>query len=538
MGFIKYLVMSKISQTLLETLKSASASPFLFLGSGFSKRYIGLEDWGSLLKRFAGKVRPYEYYFGRGSGDLPEVAELIAEDFYEYWWREDEYIASREKHSSKVKDVTTPLRIEICEYLKELVGDAKKNDYHKDEVKTLSELNIDGIITTNWDRFIENIFPDHRVFVGQNELLFSNPQSIGEIYKIHGSVTAPSSLVLTKSDYNKFQAVNPYLAAKLITIFVEHPIIFIGYSLEDPNIRSLLASIVSCLGQDNIKKLQKSLIFVRRSKGGEESISDTYMALGEDNIPITIVQTDDFNNVYEPIYSIKRKIPVRILRHCKEQLYEVVKSETPEKKMCVVDIDSIERRSDVEFVVGLGVAKERADAISVLGYKGLNAFDLFKDLIYEDKNFDAEQIIKDYKTIVGGVKYAPIYRYLCKMDIDSHEKLQQYPGGNKLNDWVRSSRKDFILTTYYKRYLREYGSRITDEKGLLRLIIAKEEPQMAAIFLSCTPSEDFDSDIIRGFLRENILHIDPEHHSPAASNFRKLACILDWEEYSWWQKDI
>jgi hypothetical protein len=277
---------------------------------------------------------------------------------------------------------------------------------------------------------------------------------------------------------------------------------------------------------------------VRRSKGGEESISDTYMALGEDNIPITIVQTDDFNNVYEPIYSIKRKIPVRILRHCKEQLYEVVKSETPEKKMCVVDIDSIERRSDVEFVVGLGVAKERADAISVLGYKGLNAFDLFKDLIYEDKNFDAEQIIKDYKTIVGGVKYAPIYRYLCKMDIDSHEKLQQYPGGNKLNDWVRSSRKDFILTTYYKRYLREYGSRITDEKGLLRLIIAKEEPQMAAIFLSCTPSEDFDSDIIRGFLRENILHIDPEHHSPAASNFRKLACILDWEEYSWWQKDI
>jgi hypothetical protein len=47
-------------------------------------------------------------------------------------------------------------------------------------------LNVDGIITTNWGLFIEQIFPDYKPYIGQKELLFSNPQQIAEIYKIHG----------------------------------------------------------------------------------------------------------------------------------------------------------------------------------------------------------------------------------------------------------------------------------------------------------------------------------------------------------------
>ena len=53
-----------------------------------------------------------------------------------------------------------------------------------------------------------------------------------------------------------------YLAAKLITIFIEHPIVFIGYSINDSNIKEILSSIVKCLNQEKIKKLQNNLFFV------------------------------------------------------------------------------------------------------------------------------------------------------------------------------------------------------------------------------------------------------------------------------------
>lgn len=93
-------------------------------------------------------------------------------------------------------------------------------------------------------------------------MIFSSTYSVGEIYKIHGSFEKPQSMILTEQDYEGFDKKNPYLAAKLITIFIEHPIVFLGYSISDTNIQEILQSIVNCLDNDNIEKLQNNLIFV------------------------------------------------------------------------------------------------------------------------------------------------------------------------------------------------------------------------------------------------------------------------------------
>jgi hypothetical protein len=95
------------------------------------------------------------------------------------------------------------------------------------------------------DLLLEDIFPDFEVFVSQDELLFSSSQGIGEIYKIHGCCSKPNSLVATKEDYERFDERNPYLAAKLLTVFAEHPIIFLGYSLNDRNISSILCLLLT-----------------------------------------------------------------------------------------------------------------------------------------------------------------------------------------------------------------------------------------------------------------------------------------------------
>lgn len=515
--------MEELKNQLISHFENAGSAPFLFVGSGFSRRYLSLEDWGALLKRFADGLKPYEYYLATANGDLPKVASLIADDFHDKWWVDDKYQVSREKNKSKVRDKTSALRIEICNHLNGIAGAGFTETAYPEEVAALSKLNVDGIITTNWDLFLEKLFPDYRVYVGQGELLFSHPQSIGEIYKIHGSASRPTSLVLTRDDYDLFEGKNPYLAAKLITLFVEHPIVFIGYSLSDKNISALLKAIVSCLGTENINKLRDNLVFIQRANDAGPSYSKTLITIDGAQLPITIVESDDFLPIYEALDATKRKIPARILRFCKEQLYELVRSSAPEKKMCVVDIDNIENAKDVEFVVGVGVAGANT---SQLGYQGFGAIDLFKDLIMEDeRKLNAEKILEStIPALSKNCKYLPIYKYLSELGISSPEECEAKKFDIKR--YIEKTPSEYSSTIYARQFVQ------TERQKGTREIIDTNPPEKAAIFLSFVSKDKFDAPAVREFLAE---HIDKLETSTSnyATYFRKIACLYDYYVYGW-----
>lgn len=52
----------EIQSELKNILENHNGGAFLFIGSGFSRRYLGLEDWASLLSKFTEDVKPFEYY--------------------------------------------------------------------------------------------------------------------------------------------------------------------------------------------------------------------------------------------------------------------------------------------------------------------------------------------------------------------------------------------------------------------------------------------------------------------------------------------
>jgi len=176
-------------------LKKFPSAPFLFIGSGISRRYFGLETWQDILRKFA-VDKPFEYYYSKANEDLAITATHMINDFYESWWSSKDIGEKRTKYVDSLKRKDSPLKIELSEYIKAKCNNVSETEQNLKEIDLLKKINIDGIITTNWDTFLESIFPDFRVFIGQEELLFSAPQSIAEIYKIHGCCTRPNSLVL------------------------------------------------------------------------------------------------------------------------------------------------------------------------------------------------------------------------------------------------------------------------------------------------------------------------------------------------------
>ncbi len=155
-----------ITDALIKVFHSRAAGPFLFLGSGFSRRYIGLEDWRGLLEPFCDGEKPFEYYRASANGSYPRIASLISKDFNSSWWSSSLYASSVAENMHSVVDETSALRIEISNYLSELDYSFDPEHDLRSEIELLSNLNVDGIITTNWDVFIEQLFPDYKVYIG------------------------------------------------------------------------------------------------------------------------------------------------------------------------------------------------------------------------------------------------------------------------------------------------------------------------------------------------------------------------------------
>jgi hypothetical protein len=108
-----------ISSEIATILADKPSAPFLFVGSGFSRRYIGLETWSELLSTFSSGVKKFDYYAGAADGSLPLAAKYLAEDYFEYWWQDAQFEQTRQSQGSKMGKRTSPLKLEISKYLRQ-----------------------------------------------------------------------------------------------------------------------------------------------------------------------------------------------------------------------------------------------------------------------------------------------------------------------------------------------------------------------------------------------------------------------------------
>jgi len=506
---------ARLRDALLGKFNEVETAPFLFVGSGLSRRYINLDDWEGTLRHFAKLTdRDYEYYAAQAGSDLPMVASLIAEEFYEIWWEDDAYAGQRADLKEECTTKSSPLKFQIAEYMRELADLESVPDKYEKEVDTLRRVTVDGIITTNWDTFLEKLFPDYTVYASQDEVLFSYQHAVAEIYKIHGCCRQPNSLVLTADDYEDFNRKNAYLAAKLTTVFLEHPIVFLGYSLQDTNIQGILNSFSHCLSDERLKTLSERLIFVQRAKGKGPNISPSIITAGDQKLEALRVTTDSFVSVYEALARTERRISAHLLRQIKKQVYELVQTNDPKDQLHVVDLENLEDHEDVDIVVGVGVYGKLGER----GLTGIKIDELFEDLVADGHKFDdlAEGIVM--QTIRGWLderrRYVPLYKYLELADLLGDD-------GYLLDEEELPPRIVKIATLPRSTY--EYDVSEERQRRFRPMTIADVEeetegPVAAARYITLVG--DLDVDNLADFLSRNSEHL-------TTTEFRKLACMYD-----------
>lgn len=217
----------------------------------------------TLIKKIRqGKV---DLFVGAGfsfDAGAPRVKDIIGKIFED---ADDDFKNQFDADTKDLKNVTEEFtkqygRHELVSILKQLF-DYKIKDTTAQQLLTRIP-HFRNIYTTNYDCLLENAFGaagvKHQVITTNSSMPYMDDDRIS-IYKLHGDITTmndPDSIVISKTDYNQYFTSERYelIWEKLKQSFVSRYILFIGYSLSDDNINSII-NRVKYLLKENMKGL-------------------------------------------------------------------------------------------------------------------------------------------------------------------------------------------------------------------------------------------------------------------------------------------
>lgn len=327
----------EISEDITETVQAMGCQPILFVGSGLSRRYMGAPSWDELLSHLASECSAIEKGLGFYKQSLKtpmKIGEEFARLYQEWAWGVGHNEFPETMFGEDVESQAY-IKFKIATYLAALTPrdiSGLGGGEHKAEIEALCRVKPHAIITTNYDQMIEMIFPDHEPIIGQ-QILRGQQLSVGEVYKIHGSIESHESIVFTETDYEEFAKKKKFLSTKLLTFFNEHPLLFVGYSASDPNIRSILSDIDEALPIKgdvipNVYILEWNSALSDDSNPAREKLIFTE----EDrSIRVKLIEASDFGWVFDAFAAnpVLNDVNPKVLRALIARSYNLVRHDIP-----------------------------------------------------------------------------------------------------------------------------------------------------------------------------------------------------------------
>ncbi|MGD2251244.1 MAG: SIR2 family protein, partial [Candidatus Methanofastidiosia archaeon] len=202
--------MVKIPVQLKESLKKNECA--LFVGAGLSE---GLPTWKELVEPLADEL------------DVSKNLDFkVIASYYENEYGRDQlenYIVSKVR-----KDVPLPKPHEI-----------------------LPDIPFKAVITTNYDHLLEKAFQErnkeYNTIIDGREAPLAEQDKI-PIIKMHGDIDNPSTIVISKKDYNEYPQKHRALTQYILGFLISCNFLFVGYSLTDTDFDIIFSQAKSLFG--------------------------------------------------------------------------------------------------------------------------------------------------------------------------------------------------------------------------------------------------------------------------------------------------
>src|SRR5690625_1271998 len=288
-------------------------------------------SWNELLEDAAYVLKDDESYYlnlkYKYRHSYPKIATSIEEEFDRVLMENvtEKFKGINNQFYDSIKKDIHVSRFKI--YLSHVLSDYRIKEDMYNEILELKKVrkNISSIITTNYDTFIEDIF-EFNPLIG-NEILLSNPY--GSVYKVHGCVKYLDKIIITHDDYERFEKRYELIRAQLLSLFIHNPIIFLGYSVSDDNIKKLLKTIFSYVNPntDEAEKIRGHFLLVEYEKGSQNTaITDHDIDIeGFPTIRINKLKTDNFLALYQELSDLILPISAMDIRKVQSIVQDIYK---------------------------------------------------------------------------------------------------------------------------------------------------------------------------------------------------------------------
>lgn len=484
--------------------------PVLFVGTGISRRYLeNSYGWQELLEKASFDLTEdkkffldlkHECYDGnkylyekigsklehefdkRLKVERNEKLKDINELFYEY--------SSKSIHTSRFKI-----------YIADILSNLQFRESMQDEINEFKKIrkNIGSVITTNYDCLIENIF-EFQPLVG-NDILLSNPY--GSVYKIHGCVKHPDKIIITEQDYDIFNNRYDLIRAQLLSLFIHNPIIFIGYSIRDNNIKSILETIFSYVDYNSelSEKIRNNFLlveYVNNSKNLEVIEHD----IDIENLPtirINKIKTDNFIDIYQEISQLMLPISAMDIRKVQNVVRDIYSGGE-------IRVNITESLDDLL----------NSDKILVIGSK--------KTIQYEFQT--KSEMIKNYFNIIDECN-SQIVTLIDKQKIQKSEYFPIF-GFYKLNNNINSydtlrTQQINKLGEFNKSIQQRYTGKHQHIQDVIDDNMIKKSYKESEIF-KCIMNDNINLNEVKDYLIT--------YDNKKSTIYRKLLCAYDYKMYS------
>ena len=369
-----------MSNSILDYLVEQNEFPIIFIGSGISKRYLEeYPGWVELLEYLWSVSKSEGNFYGYLTKIRDEIKQAGEMENYIIEYKVNTRVATElEKAINTLfadgeltiegidqkrvyEENLSPFKALICNRFESYGIRVGMDEEYEFFTKMLNKAQI--ILTTNYDSFIEDSYNNKseipiKKYIGQRGF-FEQTTGYAELYKIHGCSSSSNTIVITQKDYEKFNKDSVLISAKIISMLLNSPIIFIGYSLKDANIRNIIKDFTNSLTAQELLRLEKKLIVIEW-EDGQEKIIESVVTDNELGCRLTTIKTNNYYEIYKKIEQINQGVaPAEIRRNqhvIKRLIVERGKEGTLETVLLspnqLYDIEEVLKKKNIVVAIG------------------------------------------------------------------------------------------------------------------------------------------------------------------------------------------